>query len=81
VYYQILSEVVELSEQDAYLGKKHEQELLIGQNSRVAFADIMFAESAAQPYLDRMFTAVVEQHSTSSCNNFSIQKLEFYATQ
>ena len=58
------------SEQNAYLGKVCELELLIGRSSKVAFADIIFSESAAENFQGRMFTAVVKQHQTSSGNLF-----------
>jgi hypothetical protein len=36
----------------------------------VAFADIIFDESAAEAFQGRMFTAVMKQHQTSSGNVF-----------
>jgi hypothetical protein len=58
------------SEQNAYLGKRCELELLIGRNLQVAFSDIMFGESAAEACQGGMFTAVMKQHQTSSGNIF-----------
>jgi len=58
------------SEQNAYLGKGCELELLIGRNLKVAFAGIIPDESAAEAHRGQMFTAVMKQHQTSSGNIF-----------